>query len=68
VEAEVEGYFEGVVWEMTNAELPGELKCCGKCRFHEWDDGDDYTCENPESVNYTEYTLYGDSCDDYKTR
>lgn len=50
-------------------------ECCGKCKFHRavrTDKGSDnvvdWFCDNNESDNYTDYTDYGDSCEDFEER
>jgi len=58
----------GAILERADYELQrmNEEKVCGTCRWHNWDDDVDYICENHNSGNYGDYTMYGDSCDKWE--
>lgn len=44
-------------------------KCCGTCKHHSKDDGnDDWVCVNPESEYFADYTDYNHSCEEYEER
>ncbi|MBO7734956.1 MAG: hypothetical protein J6S67_20510 [Methanobrevibacter sp.] len=46
---------------------------CGKCKHHKavitiGKDSLDWICDNEDSDNYTDYTSYEDSCEDFEER
>lgn len=42
---------------------------CGTCKYHQHEDVDDgWVCVNNDSVNFTEWTEYNDSCEDWEER
>jgi len=45
-------------------------ECCGTCRYHKPDGTfpDDWVCTNPDSDNYSEWTEYEDTCDEWESR
>ena len=40
---------------------------CGTCRFHRKENGE-WTCANKNSEYYSDYTEYGDSCEEHEER
>lgn len=41
-------------------------KCCGTCRWHEYDETEEaWVCVSENSENYSDFTAYNDSCDEY---
>ena len=42
-------------------------KICGTCR-HNKHDGDDFYCSNECSEVFTDYTRYGDSCEEWEAK
>lgn len=44
-------------------------ECCGTCKYHEHERIDDgWVCVNPDSEYYSDWTEYGDCCDDWEER
>lgn len=44
-------------------------KCCGNCRWHEYDElFDDWVCVNPDSDYVADFTGYEDSCEEFEER
>ena len=42
-----------------------EPRCCGTCRYHEYEDVD-YVCTNEESDYYSDWTDYDVTCADWE--
>ena len=47
--------------------MDNEQKVCGNCRFNKHDSQDFY-CGNECSEFFTDYTKYGDSCEDWEEK
>lgn len=45
-----------------------EKECCGTCRFHRIDDDGEWICVNEDSEYYTDYTEYGDWCEEHEEK
>lgn len=45
-----------------------DKECCGTCRFHRTDDDGEWICVNEDSEYYTDYTKYGDWCEEHEER
>ena len=46
-----------------------EVKCCGKCRYHVFDDEeDDWFCDCPMADAFLSWTGYEDCCEDFEAR
>ena len=51
-----------------------EPEVCGTCKWHKPDEYDDeydqtdWTCDNPDSDNYGDWTTYGTSCEFWESR
>ena len=43
-------------------------KCCGTCKWHMYDDGYDWVCDNIDSEYYADTTGYEDVCPDWEAR
>ena len=41
---------------------------CGTCRYHRKEADGSWICTNPDSDYYTDWTEYGDSCEEYEER
>ena len=42
-------------------------KVCGTCRYNKHD-GEGFYCACEHSDNFTDYTKYGDSCDEWEAK
>ena len=42
-------------------------ECCGKCKYHEYEDTDGWVCVNPDS-DYCGWTEYNDYCEEFEER
>lgn len=46
-----------------------EERICGRCRHHKHEDIDDgWVCVNPDSECFSDWTEWGDSCEDFEER
>lgn len=43
-------------------------ECCGTCEFHVPDANGDFVCNNPDSDCYSDWTEYGDCCEEWEAR
>lgn len=42
-------------------------KCCGTCRYSKYDkESEDYTCQNPDSEDFADWTESNHVCDEYE--
>ena len=41
---------------------------CGTCRWHKKENDGSWTCSNPESDLYSDWTDYNSSCEEYEER
>lgn len=61
--------MERIPYGRTSVGIGGKRKCCGTCRNHiKGKEDPDWSCDNPESERYGEYTGYEERCDDYEPR
>lgn len=46
-----------------------DQECCGTCKWHKHDSyGDDWICANRDSEYCSDWTEYGDQCEEWEER
>lgn len=43
-----------------------DRRCCGTCKYHQHDDGEDWICVNTDSEYVANWTEYEDCCENWE--
>jgi hypothetical protein len=43
-----------------------DRRCCGTCKYHQHDDGEDWICVNTDSEYVADWTEYEDCCENWE--